>query len=527
MAANTLISTLLNAEAFTHPVDNITLLETHISWVLLTGQFAYKIKKPVNFGFLDFSTLEKRRHFCEAELQLNKRLAPALYLNVVPITGDENKATINGSGEVIEYALKMREFPQDHQLDKVLEAGKLKLKHMSILANKVAMFHQKSESIKNSHYGNPETIHTAIKDNFSQILDQLKTISNQELHETKARHDIRILEAWTEQSYSHLKPTIEQRKNNGFIRACHGDMHLRNMVLLEEDIVIFDCIEFNDSLRYIDVLSEVAFVVMDLWFRGFEGFAMHFLNHYLSVTGDYSGLKLFRLYLSYRAVVRAKVAILQVSQSDKATALISEYQAYMALASKFTQHKTAKLLITHGLSGSGKSNFTDGLLRYLPAIRLRSDVERKRLYHVNALSRGHSRLNAGIYDAEATTRTYDRMCVLAEEVLRAGWHVVVDATFLRHAQRQQFFKLAQHLGVEFVILNFSAPKSTLQQRIIARDKSNNDASEANLAVLDRQLISQQKLQTEELQHTLDIADSSDESAKQVSEKLRDDNLGLM
>ena len=519
MAMNKLISTLQKAEAFGHAVGEITLLETHISWVILTGQFAYKIKKPVNFGFLDFSTLEKRRHYCKAELKLNKKLAPEIYLDVVPITGDESNARMDGEGEAIEYAVKMLEFPQDHQLDKVLAAGKLTLKHMRLLANRVATFHQNTELINNSDYGSPETIYAVAKENFTQILEHIQSSLEKSLLQEQAKLDIEALHAWTRQSYSDLKLTFQKRKDSGYIRACHGDMHLRNMAILHDDIVIFDCIEFNDSLRFIDVMSEIAFVVMDLQFRGLTGYAMYFLNQYLSITGDYSGLKLLKYYLTYRAIVRAKVDILQAEQNEKASALVSEYNAYMALANKFTQSHSPKLLITHGLSGSGKSTFTNGLLQYLPAIRLRSDVERKRLYDIDTLSRTHSSLGEGIYNAEASEKTYKHLSTLAADILNAGWHVIVDVTFLKYSQRVRFLQLAQNSGVDFIILNFSAPESELRQRIIARDKTGGDASEANLAVLKQQLRSQEDLNAEELEYCFSITDNSDISAKMVSEKL--------
>jgi len=513
------ISNLLKAEAFAHSVDEISFLETHISWVILTGQFAYKIKKPVNFGFLDFSTLEKRRRYCEAELRLNKSLAPELYLGVVPITSSEKGLKIDGEGDIIDYAVKMREFPQNQQLDLVLAAGKLELKHMHLLASRVANFHQNAEPVKNSDYGDPETIYAAAKDNFSQIIDHLNPVSRQDLLNNRMRPDIAHLAAWTRQSYFDLKSTFLSRKEDGFIRACHGDMHLRNMVLIDGDIVIFDCIEFNDSLRCIDVMSEIAFVVMDLQYRGLEGFAMYFLNRYLAITGDYSGLRVFNFYLVYRAVVRAKVAILQAVQLQDATTLLAECSAYMALAKNFTRQRSAKLLITHGVSGSGKSTFTDGVLQYLPAIRLRSDVERKRCYGVDALLQTRSDLDDGMYRVEATEKTYAQLRSLAEAILKAGWNVIVDATFLKHSQRQLFFLLSQELGAELIILSFSAPKPILQQRIIERNRSGNDASEANLAVLEQQLASQQELNAQELTYCIDITDNSAQSAKMVSEKL--------
>jgi aminoglycoside phosphotransferase family enzyme len=308
------ITSMLKPEVYDHPVTNMELIETHISWIILTGDFAYKIKKPVDFGFLDFSTLEKRKNFCEQELTLNRRLAPAIYLAVVAITGTQNNPVISThnelfKGEAIEYAVKMTQFPQSSQLDNMLAAGELKAEHMDVIAEMVADFHQTVEVAGDSmEYGNKETISQPIKENFTQINEHLDT--------TPYADTLSALLMWSSSEFVKLKPVFEQRKTNGFIRECHGDMHLRNMVWLNTGPSAFDCIEFNPQLRWIDVISEVAFLVMDLQDRQQYQLASRFLNAYLEVTGDYAALSVLPYYLCYRALVRAKVNALRLEQKN-------------------------------------------------------------------------------------------------------------------------------------------------------------------------------------------------------------------
>jgi len=350
--------------------------ETHISWVLLTGKFVYKIKKPVNFGFLDFSTLEKRRVCCEQELRLNRRLAPRIYLDLVSISGSYQ--LMPASGEALEYAVKMLQFPQSAQMDHMLEAGKLTIGHMDAIARMVAEFHQAVAVANESmDHGSKTAVINPVIENFIQI----------EQHSDIAAYKdvLSKLKKWSDNEFSRLETVFTQRKRDGFIRECHGDMHLRNLVWLEDaGPVAFDCIEFNPALRWIDVISEVAFLVMDLQDRHQSQLANRFLNSYLEVTGDYAGLTPMPFYLCYRAMVRAKVDILRleqknVSQQERA-GIIAEFESYLELASGYTRQSSPKLILMRGVSASGKSTVSSALVDTLGAIRIRSDVERKRMF---------------------------------------------------------------------------------------------------------------------------------------------------
>jgi aminoglycoside phosphotransferase family enzyme/predicted kinase len=500
--AVSLIEALQNPALYDHPVKSFRVMETHISWVLLTGPYAYKIKKPVNLGFLDFSSLEKRRHYCEEEVRLNRRLAPALYLNVVPITGDAGRPALNGTGPIIEYAVKMREFPQHAQLDRALRHGELRDRHIVLLAQLVADFHHRTAvAAADTPYGTAEQIWQPAAQNFQQI----QAFPGSE----RDRGLLDGLRAWSEQEYAQLAQIWTMRKRGGFIRECHGDMHLGNMALLDDSILIFDCIEFNDSLRWIDVMSEVAFVTMDLYDHDRPGLAHRFLNDYLEFGGDYEGLRVLRFYQVYRALVRAKVACIRLSQTGlSATAQAaarSEFRRYLQLAERYTHPIPTPLIITHGLSGSGKTTISDALLESSGAVRVRSDLERKRLFGLPAEARSGSGVDAGIYSTDATLRTYDRLADLAYAIITAGFPAIVDAAFLRHRQREQFRMLAARLRVPFVIFHCNASPALLRQRVQHRAQQGHDASEADLWVLEQQIASQEPLASDEATHIFSVA----------------------
>jgi aminoglycoside phosphotransferase family enzyme len=334
--------------------------------VILTGRFAYKIKKPVNLGFLDFSTLERRRKYCEEELRLNRRLAPSIYLDVVPITGSADAPRLGGAGEPIEFAVRMRQFPQDALLSRVLAEGRLLPQHVDRLAREVAEFHARTAvAPADSLFGMPEQIEQPVLENYSRLFDaQLDS-------DEHAR--IEKLRVWSCREFDRLRDKISARRRAGFVRECHGDMHLGNMILDGDDVMLFDCIEFNEHLRWIDVLSEVAFCAMDLEDRGRADFSHRFLNSYLEITGDYDGLVVLPFYLAYRALVRAKVARLRAGQpgvgADELRKLQAEVHGYLMLAELYTQPPRPFLVVTHGYSGSGKTTGTQSVIETLGVIR--------------------------------------------------------------------------------------------------------------------------------------------------------------
>ncbi len=498
---------LQNPALYDHPVTGFEVIETHISWVLLTGPCAYKIKKPVNLGFLDFSSLEKRHHFCREELRLNRRLAPTLYLDVVSFTGSPSRPAINGEGTPFEYGVKMRQFPADARLDRVLSRGELLPAHIDQLAREIADFHARiATADTDSPYGDPEAIHKHAVDNFITL--------RQRVADDETERSIQKVAQWSEERFGSLRRSMLERKRGGYIRECHGDMHLGNMVLLDGKVTVFDCIEFNPSLSWIDVMNELAFLVMDLEQRGRTDFAFRFLNGELERSGDYGGVKLLTYYLVYRAMVRAKVAGIQLSQNrshrQKEEAAKRELSEYLQLAKGYTRRAEPHLFITHGFSGAGKTHLTQLLLERRRAIRIRSDVERKRLFGLTPESRSNSALREGIYTPEATRRLYDHLARLAEELLESGYSVIVDATFLERAQRARFQALARRLGTGFTLLDFQASPDTLRARIRKRSREGKDASEATLAVLERQLAAHEPLTPDERSHAV-IIDTERES----------------
>lgn len=508
-----LIQALQESRAFRHPVTAITLVETHISWILLTGRYAYKIKKPVDFGFLDFSTLAQRRHYCAEEIRLNRRLAESLYLDVVAITGSPDRPVMGGEGEAIEYAVKMRQFEAGQLLSERAQCGRLGTDEIDQIAALLSRFHERAEVAGTaSPYGEAEDIRHWAEENFVQIAPLSPPVNKQSVHG---------LEQWSRNEWRQKAEIMRERKIKGFIRECHGDLHLGNMTFIQGRVVPFDCIEFNPQLRWIDVVSELAFLVMDLTERKREGYGFRLLNAYLQRTGDYAGLALLRYYLVYRAMVRAKVALLRLRQTigrAEQKQILNEYRDYLGLAERWTQMTQPRLMIMYGYSGAGKSFVARALAESLGAIQLRSDIERKRLFGFAADADTGSGLGSGLYTPEAGRKTFGVLAELTESVLRAGFDVIVDATFLRASLRDKFRRLARDCGVPFVILEVKASEAELLRRIEQRRQEGRDASEADEAVLQQQLLSAEPLTAEERKVTVTI-DSEDDQALTLALKV--------
>lgn len=493
-----LITALLEQPSFDHPAAERVLIETHISWVILAGEFVYKIKKPVNLGFLDFSTLEKRRLCCEEELRLNRRLAPDIYLGLTAIGGTPAQPKLNASDNVFEYAVKMRRFPQEAQLDRILLRGELTAEMIDAFARMTAAFHTTvAVAEKESDFGTTQQVWQPVEENFIQIREHLTDAC---WNERLAR-----LEQWSRERYRWLLPLLQQRKQNGYIRECHGDLHLRNLAWFENRAIAFDCIEFNPALRWIDVISDIAFLVMDLRERNEAHLAQRFLNTYLELSGDYAGLPLLSFYIFYRAMVRAKVAVIRYGQQtlseEERSQAQTEFSAYLDFAESCTGKDQPLLLVTRGLSASGKSRQSGMLLEWLGAIRLRSDVERKRLFGLRAEESGKALPGEGIYSTNASEKTYNRLVQLASVILDAGFPVIIDAVCLKQEQREPFYTLAQEKCVPMLLLEFHASEATLRKRIVERK---GDASDADLAVLKQQLAQWEPLAEEEKKYLLSI-----------------------
>lgn len=515
-ADNRLVQALQQPSFYDHPVEQVELIETHISWVFLAGDFAYKVKKPVDFGFLDFSTLAKRRHYCHEELRLNRRFAPQLYLEVKTIGGDPESPTLGGQPPR-EYAVKMKRFAQQAQLDNFLAAGLLTTRQIEHFATYIAKLHQAAPVAGPSQpFGSPQLISAPAEENFTQIRPLLPVTEREQLNR---------MENWCRKSGKELDSILRQRKAEGFIRECHGDVHLANMAWFAEQPTLFDCIEFNENLRWIDVINDIAFLVMDLDDRGQAKLGWRFLNRYLQETGDYQGLQLLNYYKVYRAMVRAKVICLRLAQAGLSDAErrqdLKLYHSYLDLAASYIEPRPTTLLITHGLSGSGKSTFARDLADISGAIHLSSDRERKRLHGLAATADSHSPLAGGIYSVHAHTETYERLRNLARQVLCAGYQVIVDATFLQKQQRDLLRQLAAKQQVPMVILNFSVSEDELRRRIQQRSATGGDQSEATLEVLAQQLSQLQPFTQEEQQQaiTVSAAATPADIAAQIRERV--------
>ncbi|MCY1274120.1 hypothetical protein D9M69_254330 [compost metagenome] len=494
--SQTLIAALQNPALFPHPVESFRLIETHISWVLLTGRYAYKIKKPVNFGFLDFTSLEARKHFCEEELRLNQRLTEGLYLEVLPITGSEEAPVLGGDGPAIEYVLKCREFSQTGLLSDVQARGELSSAHIDALAQQIADFHQRTPQVPQENpLGTPEACMAPVRQNFEQIRPLLT--------EKADLQQLDALEAWAETSFERLLPVFQARKTNGFIRECHGDIHLGNAAIIDERVVLFDCIEFNEPFRFTDVTADFAFLAMDLEDRGLKCHSRRFVSQYLEYTGDYQALELLNFYKAYRALVRAKIALFSLAHLSDAVqkaATLRQYRNYANLAESYSAIPSPFLAITHGVSAVGKSQVALRLVEALGAIRLRSDVERKRLFGEQKAD-SQDQLGAGIYSPGASEATYQHLHQLAGGILRAGYPVVLDATYLKQAQRAAAWEVAEETGVPFLILDCEAPENVLAGWLAQRQAEGSDPSDATLDVIHSQQASREPLSAEEQAHS--------------------------
>ncbi|MHB0958510.1 MAG: bifunctional aminoglycoside phosphotransferase/ATP-binding protein [Pirellulaceae bacterium] len=486
-----LIESLENPALYAPVPAQVRVMETHLSWIILAEPYAYKIKKPVNLGFADFTTLDRRRYFCHEEVRLNQPLAPQLYLAVVPITGSTDVPVVAGSGRPIEYAVKMRQFPQSNLFRQMIREGRLLARHVDQLAKTIAHFHRNTAtSDPQDRFGTAQSIGEPVEANFREFAELVR--------DDEQQVSVRAAEAWSRSEFAARQADFSARKQAGFVRECHGDMHLGNIVLLDEEPVLFDRIEFNEPFRWIDVINDLAFPVMDMERRGRSDLAYRLLNHYLEVTGDYAGLCVLHYYVVYRALVRAKVAGIRARQErnspQERERLWNRLPGYMDLVARHTRPEQPVLMITHGVAGSGKTIGTQALLEKRLAIRIRSDIERKRLFGLDAQSRSHSGVGQQLYSAEVNHQTYCRLAELATTVLQTGFPVIVDAAFLRRSDRDMFHRLADRLGVPFLLLDFRASTETLRRRVAHR---RGDASEAGVAVLNHQLATQQPLEQDE------------------------------
>lgn len=465
-------------------------IDTHISTVVLRGNNAYKIKKPINLGFLDYSTLELRHSACAEEVRLNRRLAPDLYLGSVPISGSLEQPQLEARGEPIDWAVKMRRFdPHALLSNRVSELNRGLVENLAV---RVAAFHAEAAVCgEDCRYGTPELVYGPVEQNFSQIRSRRGA----------DRRQLDALGDWSEHRFISLQYRIRERKRAGRVRECHGDLHLGNIAMIAGEPVIFDGIEFNPGLRWIDTIDDLAFLTMDLTRVGRADLARYLLNAYLEHSGDFDALPLLRFYEVYRAMVRAKVHAIHAAERglghDERVELVAEFRRHLRLAEAFSRAGPRGLIITTGVAASGKSTLSGSLLGRMPAVRVRSDVERKRLAGLEPEARSMSRYNSGIYTADMTERTYARLAEVAETIILAGFVAIVDATFLKRSQRRRFIDLANEHDVPCVILDCQVPEPELRRRVAMRSAAGGDPSEADLEILSAQLRNLEPLSSDE------------------------------
>ncbi|MDX2097145.1 MAG: AAA family ATPase [Leptolyngbyaceae cyanobacterium bins.59] len=472
-----LVQQMMRSEFYPHPVvEPIEFIQTHVSYVFLTGEYAYKVKKTVNFGFLDFSTLEKRHHFCQEELRMNQRGAADLYLEVLPITQPGEQFQLQGTGEPVEYTLKMRQFPQDQLLLALFEQGSLTESHLEELGRVVARFHAGApvnDYIRT--FGEVAQIRQAIDENYLQTQQYIGG------PQTQAQYD--ETKAYTDRFFADRPALFQSRIQQDKIRECHGDLHLRNICLWQGQILLFDCIEFNEPFRFVDFMYDVAFTVMDLEARQRPDLGNAFLNTYIEETGDWDGLQLLPLYLSRQAYVRAKVTSFLLSDSGIPETAKQEASktaaAYYHQAWEYTKPRQGQLILMSGLSGAGKSTTARFLARHLNAIQIRSDAVRKHLGGIGLQERGGSDL----YTPEMSRKTYDRLLELGITLASQGFPVILDAKYDRQTLREQAMTQAKDQGLAFQIVHCTAPLGIMQERLKQRT---GDIADATVEILNQQ-----------------------------------------
>jgi hypothetical protein len=481
-----MLQALLRPGSFPFPVNEVTHLHTHISDIFLAGDFAYKTKKPVDLGFLDFTSPEKRLAVCRDEVRLNARLAPEIYLGVSCICLQEGRYYISdtdcGADITVDHAVRMRRLPQDGMLDRLAAEGRLTRGHMLDIAGQVARFHLDSDhGTGMAGYGSTDSIAAPIRQNFRQTEKQIGTGITREQFERLRDYS----ESFLRDQAALFRERITARR----IVDGHGDLHLRNMCLYQGRVVIFDCIEFSLALRAGDAISDIAFLAMDLDARALPHLGNTFLNAYLEKTGDYRGVALLDFYQIYRACVRAKVSAFLVDSAETTAerdAAQRDAGSYFSLAETYLAQRPAGLIITCGLSGSGKTTAACAMAERIGAIVVRSDAVRKHLAGMDLQQRVDTGFAQGIYNPEMTRTTYSTMLRHACTIAATGRWAILDATYPTAEFRKAVADAARDMGLPFAILYCTAPREELIRRLALRESRADDISDATSAILDEQ-----------------------------------------
>jgi aminoglycoside phosphotransferase family enzyme/predicted kinase len=465
MEPHALIAALSCPEAYPDRPSRVSMCQTHISWLFFTERLVYKVKKPVDFGFLDFTTLESRKFFCDQEVRLNRRLAPEVYLGVVEVKAHEGRIRLGGPGKTIDYAVQMHRLPEDRMLPTLLAEGRVTVDTMRRLARLVAEFHAQSETGGAiDQAGTVATVLANWQENFDQTRPYLGFPLPQETYD-KVRDRVLAFCRVGEELFG-------QRIAAGRIRDGHGDLRAEH-ICLTEPIAIFDCIEFNCRFRHGDVAADVAFLAMDLDERGYPDLSRTFIDAYIESSGDHSLLRVLDFYKCYRACVRAKVECFRlddpmITAGEKRTALHAAYR-YGQLAARYADAlQRPWLLISCGLMGTGKSMLAETLAQRLDLQVLSSDVTRKRLAGLQPTAPSRAGYGEGPYTDEWTEATYAHLFQEAEQLLSRGQSVLIDASFQRACHRRHAMQLARRLGAAFCVLECGCPEDEIRRRLQAR-----------------------------------------------------------
>ena len=484
MEFSSLVDALQNPQIYPEKPAKIELVQTHISAIFFAGDHVYKVKKPVNFGFLDFTTLEKRKYFCQQEVDLNRRLAREVYLGAVEIRSRQDQVCIGeGPGEVIEYAVKMKRLPQDCMMDRWLARGAITPAVVEKIATKIAHFHaEAATSPEISKFGNYQTIRGNLEENFSQTEKYVGRVLTPDLYREIIGATRRFLER-------HL-PLFQKRIADGKIRDCHGDLHLQH-ICLGEEILIFDCIEFNRRFRYSDVAADIAFLLMDLDYHKNPLLSSDLASHYLRISRDWPLYLLLDFYKSYRAYVRAKVTSFRledpnISAQEKASSL-DEARRYYRLSHTYAAGMNRpRLVITGGLIATGKSTIARSLAEALGWEWLRADVLRKELAQISPLEHRFEKFHRGIYSPDFSRKTYQALLDRAQGLLHGGKSVILDASFKKQTDRATARGLAQKAQADFLFIECSSPDEEIRRRLARRAREENGPSDGRVELLAEQ-----------------------------------------
>lgn len=458
-----LVRAMLNPALYPDPAPKVELVQTHISFVFLAGDFVYKVKKPVDFGFLDFTTLERRHHFCQREVELNRRLAPDIYLGVVPITCDGDRFAIDGPGQVVEYAVKMRRLPQERMMDEMLARGVVTAAMVERLARLLADFHARAEhGDEVSAYGDLPAIVQNTEENFDQTEKYIGVSITQDAYDAIA--------AYTRRFIAENGALFAKRRAQGRIRDCHGDLHSAH-ICLDDGIYIYDCIEFNERFRCSDVAVEVAFLAMDLDYHGCSELSDAFVAAYVAESGDAELYPLLNFYKCYRAYVRGKVISFLLDDPampapERERVIVAIARRYFDLAYGYSL--SPALIIMSGLPGTGKSTVAQALGQRLSFPIFSSDAMRKELAGIPPTEHHFEPLDRGIYSPDFTQRTYQALLDAARPLLAQGRSAILDASYRRADARRQAQALAQEMGAKLFAVECVLDEETVRERLAQR-----------------------------------------------------------